>query len=824
MAAAGMNHQMGVHKFGGSSLAHPDRFAHIPALACQGPSLIVVSAIGRTTDALQSLLTDARARKNFTENLSAVLTQHKQFILNLNLKTPLPLLQIIDEDGKTIHDLLHAVHLVGGYEKMLADRVLSFGEQWSAQILTAFLQDMGHCATYMNTHHIIAMRYQHGIQEVDWFKSQMQYYQWQEKKNPAQQKIIVATGFIASDASGEITTLGRNGSDFSATILAKLSQAASVTIWTDVNGMMSADPRKVPSAFVLTSVSYREALELAYFGATVLHPRAIEPAMEQSFPIYIKNMRDPDGLFTTISETPLPSPYLIRGLSSIDDVALINVEGPGMVGVSGIAARVFHQLARENISVILISQGSSEQAICFVVEHRVVARAKEILNAYFEDELREGVLSRLQVDGPCAIVAVVGENMIGKPGILARVGRSLSRANVSIRAVAQGSSERNISVVVGQGVLQKALRALHCGFYLSDKSISIGLIGPGLVGGTLLQQIHARLGALSEQYQTNILVRGIMNRTKMVLSDTQIDLEKVSEALSGSETQANLSQFLSHIISEDVPHAVIIDCTASASIAKHYPAFLEAGVHVITPNKKANAGPLVLYEAIQSACHTFNRHFLYETTVCAGLPVIKTLHDLLQTGDEIESIEGIVSGSLTYILGRLNQGESFSQAVMDAKRLGLTEPDPREDLSGKDVARKFVCLAREMGVPVTVEEVTRYDFIPEHLRDCPVDAFFSALPECDEVIQKQIDAMRAPNQRVQYVGRITSEGKVHLQLCALDPDHPFSTLSDMDNMIIFHTRRYHTCPLIVRGPGAGASVTAAGVFSDLMRLISILGA
>lgn len=809
-----------VHKFGGTSLADASRYAAVAQMTQGKDEIIVVSAMQGVTRTLSALLHMAASHQPYEETLEKLYEQHVATIREL-IKKPKELLGVIENDVSELRDLLHSVGLVGSYERVIEDRVLGYGERWSAQMLAGHLAERRKVA-YLDATQVLFSFIQHGIQEIDWEKSAkaLESY-WAEHKLDSYDQ-VVATGFIVSDEKNRQTTLGANGSDFSAAILAKLMNASEIIIWTDVDGIMSADPNKVASAFVLESVSYQEALELAYFGATVLHPRTIEPAIDKHIPVYIKNSFNPDAKGTCISASPEASPHLIRGLSCIDEVALLNVEGPGMVGVTGIVSRLFHELGRVGISIILISQGSSEHSICFAIQRAQADLAIATLEQYFQYELREGVIRRIYADKDCAILAAVGENMIGVPGIIARLGQSLSGANVSIRALAQGSSELNVSIVVKQEDVNKGLRAVHSGFYLSNKSISVGVIGPGLVGGTLLKQINDAAELLAEHYQTSIFVRGITNSRKMLLHDRMIDLTTYTDQLADSSVEADLDRFVEHIVADDIPHAVIIDCTASSVVADRYVDFINKGVHIITPNKCANAGDLDIYRQLKQACRAHNRHYLYEATVCAGLPIIKSLQDLIQTGDEVLSIEGIVSGTLAYIFSHLGKGKSFSEVVKDAQRLGYTEPDPREDLSGMDVARKCVCLAREIGLPATLDQVKLHDLVPKPLRKGSKENFMSKLADYDDDMQATFSDIANNSHKLHYVGRIMPDGVIDVDIKPYAGDHPFAHLKGTDNMIVFRTKRYDEQPMVIRGPGAGAEVTAGGVFADLMRLISIL--
>jgi aspartokinase/homoserine dehydrogenase 1 len=632
----------------------------------------------------------------------------------------------------------------------------------------------------------------------------------------------VITGFIASTEEGRRTTIGRNGSDFSAAIFASLFKAKCLTIWKDVDGIFTADPKRVRSAFVIETLSYNEALEFAYFGAKVLHPMTVAPLLKHQIPLRIKNSLNPTAEGTYISAVPKSSPYLIKGLTCIDNIALINIEGTGMIGVSGIAARVFQILHQAHISVILISQASSEQSICFAIPSGFADLAIKELTDNLQFEIDRDQIEAIHADRNCAILAVIGDNMVGTTGISGKVFDTLAKANINIRAISQGSSERNISAVIKHEDINRALQTVHAGFYLSPKTISIGLIGPGQIGGTLLNQIEATLDALQVKYQVNLCVRGIMNSKKMLLSHEAVDLALWSESLDKSNVSPNMDEFISHIKANDIPHAVIIDCTANNRISEKYINFIEQGIHVITPNKHANSGDLNYYKKLKNSVQQKKCHYLYEATVCAGLPIINTLQDLIKTGDEVDKVEGVVSGTLSFLFNELAKGRLFSEIIFEAKKLGFTEPDPREDLSGMDVARKFICLAREIGYDISFNDIKLHNLVPETLRSCSVDEFLAKLPEYDNEIADLVKQSKNKQEQLCYMGVIHPDGKIDVDIHSLPDTHAFSRLRGADNMLIFHTRRYHEQPLIIQGPGAGAEVTAAGIFADLLRLVSFI--
>ncbi len=633
---------------------------------------------------------------------------------------------------------------------------------------------------------------------------------------------LIVTGFVASTAAGIQTTLGRNGSDFSGSIVGALLDASEIIIWTDVDGVLSADPRLVPNAQVIDQLSYNEAMELAYFGAKVIHPQTMEPAVARDIPIFIRNTFAPQKRGTLICANPV-SALKVKGITTIDPVALVNLEGAGMIGVPGTAHRLFGALRDAGISVILISQGSSEHSICFAIPEAQAARAEQAVRRAFDAELHDGQIQRVDVGLGMSILAVVGDGMAGAHGVAAKVFNSLGDAAISVRAIAQGASERNISVVVDGKVGAKALRAVHAAFYLSPNTLSIGLIGPGTVGRVLLAQIATQIERL-RALNLDLRVRGIAGSKRMLLEEGEIDLDRWAERFTQDGEPLDLEKFANHVQADFIPHTVIIDCTASADVARHYGRWLKRGIHVVTPNKKANSGSMPYYLELQEAGRAEGTHYLYEATVGAGLPVIQTLRDLRQTGDDITRIEGIFSGTLAYLFNVFDGSEPFSSIVRAAKAKGYTEPDPRDDLSGMDVARKLIILGREMGLTLEMSDVQVAGLVPAALEKCSVEEFMLRLPEFDGAMAATLADARKKHEVLRYVGRIDADGRATVGLVRLDAKHAFANIALTDNVVRFATRRYCDNPLIVQGPGAGPEVTAGGVFSDLLRLSAYLGA
>lgn len=629
------------------------------------------------------------------------------------------------------------------------------------------------------------------------------------------------TGFIASDENGLQTTLGRNGSDFSAAIFGALSRAAQVTIWTDVEGIMSADPNRVPESRVIDQLTYSEAMELAYFGASVIHPQTLGPLVDEGIPLVIRSSFNTSHPGSRIVNTA-GAEEGIKGITAISGMALVNLEGAGMIGVPGTADRMFSALKKAGVSVTLISQASSEHSICIAVPQDVARRATIVIREEFAVELVSGQIQSVDCTDSQSIVAVVGDGMKGTPGIASRFFGTLARSGINVRAIAQGSSERNISAVVDASEATRALRAAHSGFYLSSKTIAIGLVGPGTVGTTLLQQIESSAERLKQQFNLDLRVLGIARSRKMLLSESRIGLQSWQDEFDKSATDVDFDKFEECVNPDHLPHAVIIDCTASEDVAARYGGWLKRGIHVITPNKRACSGPLTDYRELQSAAEAGSAHFFYETTVGAALPIISTLRDLVDTGDDIRSVQGIFSGTLAYLFNVYDGSTPFSDIVREAAASGYTEPDPRDDLSGMDVARKMTILARELGLDTGIGDFPVQNLVPESLRDCSIEEFLDSLGDHDDAMLEMYEQARADDKVLRYIGRLDASGTVTVGLEAVDAGHAFGNINLTDNIVQFETARYSANPLYVQGPGAGPDVTAAGVFAELLRLAKFL--
>ncbi|HEY8226813.1 MAG TPA: bifunctional aspartate kinase/homoserine dehydrogenase I [Pyrinomonadaceae bacterium] len=816
-----------VHKFGGTSLADADCYRAaakiITSPSRQNRSVVVSAMSGVTNSLIHAAESAAVHDMSYLHQLEALNNRHLETVAELQLPHPQEesLRDTIVSDFRTIKEVLRGVWITRLASERIIEFVSGYGELWSAQLMHAYLESHGHRSSWLDARKVLVVDPNINGVAIDWEISKEKLQAWQA--NHSDIDLFVITGYIASTHDGIATTLKRNGSDLSASIFAALLGVDSVTIWTDVDGVFSADPRRVPDAVVIPELSYQEAAELAYFGAKVIHPNTMSPAITNDITVWIKNTFKPEARGTKISASS-SSDVPIKGFAAVEDMALLNVEGTGMIGIPGIAHKLFGALRAVDISIVMISQASSEHSICFAVPRTQAELAKKTVEQTFVTEMHRGEIQTVELREGCCIVAMVGDGMVERVGMAGQFFSALGKAGVNVRAIAQGSSERNISAVIEQHEATKALRALHSAFYLSSQTLSIGVIGTGLIGGTFLRQLRTRVEELRAQRGIDLRVRGIMNSRKMILNDRQLSLDRWQDELSASTTDADLQGFVNHVYASHLPHTVVIDATASAELPHHYESWLSKGINIITPNKKSNAGPLAEYRRLRETARKHQRYFLYETNVGAGLPIIQTLRGLIETGDEITKIEGVLSGTLSYIFNSFDGTRRFSQIVQEAHALGLTEPDPREDLSGVDVARKLIILAREMGLDVEMEAVRVESMVPEDLRSATVEEYLKTLERHDRAMANLLNTARDRGQVLRYVGTIDSDGHMSAQLRTYPTDHPFANLTGSDNIVSFQTARYNTQPMIVRGPGAGPEVTAAGVFADLLRLASFLGA
>mmetsp|Transcript_9334 Transcript_9334/g.34218 ORF Transcript_9334/g.34218 Transcript_9334/m.34218 type:complete len:805 (+) Transcript_9334:675-3089(+) len=795
--------------------------------------------VPKVTDMLYSLVSQAEARNTqYEETLDALLEKHVEAAEALledgerleSIKSQL------ETDINNLRAMLKAMYIAGASTSTFSDFVVGHGELWNARLTAAVAaqRSTDRKVAFLDAREVLIARDAEDKNNVDvlYELSEQKLTEW--LLSNGKPEVIVATGFIATTPDGLPTTLKRDGSDFSATIFGALVRAGLVTIWTDVNGVFSADPRKVTDAVVLGQLTYEEAWELSYFGASVLHPRTTLPAMKYEIPIKIRNFFNTEHSGTVVCVNgqclgpPVPSitKQYVKGFATIDNLALINVEGTGMVGVPGTAGSIFNAVKEAEVNVIMISQASSEHSICFAVPGAEADKAVNAVKECFKKSIAMGRIRTIEKIENQSVLAAVGSGMAKECGVASIMMSALAKANVNIRAIAQGCSENNITVVIDQNDSVKALKAVHSRFYLSDTTMAVGVVGPGLIGKTLMAQLKEQTSFLDSEFNIQLRVMGICNSRTMLVDDRGIDLDTWEAEFESKGKPLDPDEFSQHVNSSNVPNAVMLDLTASDVVAAQYEGWLKQGIHVVTPNKKANSGDLAYYQRLRDLQRESYTHYFYEATVGAGLPILSTLKGLLETGDKVTRIEGIFSGTLSYIFNTYTPDQNFSDVVKVAKELGYTEPDPREDLSGMDVARKVTILARESGLGLELSEVPVRSLVPEPLQEVDsVDEFMSRLPDFDADIKAEAQAAAKEGKVLRYVGVVdAAAGTGSVELRKYDASHPFAQLKGSDNIISFQTDRYDSQPLIVRGPGAGPEVTAGGVFCDILRLAAYLGA
>jgi aspartokinase/homoserine dehydrogenase 1 len=815
-----------VHKFGGTSVADAACVRRVAGIIAKEPDNlgVVVSAMKGVTDDLLGLVDRAAGRETVDAEIKALRERHERSAVDLlGAAGAKPVLEQFEREIEDIQSILKALSLVRSASHRSRDLISGFGEVWSARQIAAFFKvefAKTRDVAFVDAREVLVIDKGEMGPVVAWDASRPRL----NAVLPAGFKgIAVITGFVGSDRDGLPTTLGRNGSDYSASIFGALLDAKEVHIWTDVDGVMSGDPRRVPEAKIIDEMSYSEAMELAYFGAKVIHPQTMAPAVGRGIPIWIRNTFNATHPGTKISASTSHRDAAVKGISGIDNVALVNLEGAGMIGVPGTADRLFGALREAGVSVMLISQGSSEHSICFAVPENAAEHVRRVVERAFAAELAQGQVQRVGVTTGCAIIAVVGDDMAGMPGSAGKFFGTLGAAGINVRAIAQGASERNISAVIDAKDSARAIRAVHGSFYLSAKTVSIGVLGPGHVGGALLDQIARAAPGLRERFNLDLRVRAIASSKRMLLEAQRVDLDHWRDTLAAGKA-LDMAMLVEHVQTDYLPHSVLIDCTASQEVAGRYAEWLGRGIHVITANKPAHSGPIAYYQDLKRVSRAAHTHFLYEATVGAGLPVIQTLKDLVETGDEIRSISGIFSGTLAYLFNLFDGKRAFSEIVRDAKAKGYTEPDPRDDLSGMDVARKAVILAREAGLDLELADIEVESLAPAALAKASVEEFLKRLPDFDKPMLERVQEAQRSGQVLRYVAEIDVRARsAAVRLQSFAPSHPFANISLTDNIVQFVTGRYCDNPLIIRGPGAGPAVTAAGIFADLLRLCSMLG-
>lgn len=809
---------MKVLKFGGSSISTPARIQGVIEIVkplLDGEVAIVFSAFGGVTDALIQVSSMALSGdQQYKTRLAEIEKRHLETVRSLiGVQKQSGILAQVKFMINELEDVLHGVFLVKERTPRTLDYIMSFGERLSAYIIAEAFRDKNLKAQFLDARKVVRTDGNFGYAKVD-FDVTNELIRSHFKAN---RDVQIITGFIGTSETGETTTLGRSGSDYTAAIFAGALQASALEIWTDVDGMMTADPRMVKKAFTVPRMTYEEAMELSHFGAKVIFPATMQPAMINRIPIWIKNTFNP-----TFEGTVIHAEYtngkMIKGISSMNGISLLNLQGSGLLGVVGASMRLFATLAREKVNIILISQASSEHSICFAVDGIHAARAKAAIEREFQFELRNEEIDQVQVENDLSIVAVVGDGMKHSPGTSGRMFNALGRNGVNVIAIAQGSSERNISAVIRHADVAKALNALHEAFFLSDRKVlHIFLVGTGLIGKVLIEMIDDQFAKLAKEHLLEVNVVAIANSKKMLFSEEGLQLARCTEDLSNGESM-DMGVFVDRMIALNLPNSIFVDCTSSEEVTTHYESILSANVSIVTPNKKANSGSMEKYRLLRSTAFRRGAKFLYETNVGAGLPVINTMNDLLLSGDKVIRIEAVLSGTLNFIYSSFVEGKRFSDVVKEAKAKGYTEPDPRDDLNGMDVARKILILSREAGWDLELGSIKVENLVPDDCRgDLSIEEFFARLEKHDNTFEALRAEAAAKKEKLRYMA-VLDNGVVSIRLGSVGETHPFYSLSGSDNIILLTTERYNDRPMVIRGPGAGAHVTAAGVFADIIRI------
>ena len=808
---------MKVIKFGGTSVATSSSLKKVFSIIENEKDsiFVVVSALGDITNILQEFLNSKG--KNSTVFLKQIEERHLEIIHGLSkIENQSPLLSFLKQQLNELETILEAVSTIDEITKKTISKVLSFGEILSSKLIYEILKERGNDISYVDSRKIIFTKYHNDNEIIDEEKTGIAV---SNNLDLIETKIILMPGFIATDSNSEISNLGRGGSDYTASIIANYTNSKVLEIWTDVSGVFSANPKIVKNSKPIESLSYKEAMELSFFGAKVIYFPTLQPLIEKNIPAYIKNTFDPNAIGTCISNsTKSEKENTVKGISHIENISLINFEGSGMVGVPGFSKRFFEALSRKEVNVIMITQASSEFSICIAINESDAKTAKDLIDKEFEYEISQNKINESQIENSLSNIAIVGDNMKSKKGVSGKLFSTLGNNNINIRAIAQGASERNISIIIDEKDNIKALNSLHEAFFENNcKNVHLFITGVGNVGSNLIKQIFDQKKSLEENLRLKLKVMGLSNSKKMILSDTEIDLNDWKSKLDSSDLSSNNDQFLNFSINQNLRNSLFIDNTANADVTINYNNYLKNGIGIVTCNKIACSDNLEKYLELKSLSRNHNSPFLYETNVGAALPIINTLNNLINSGDRITKIEAILSGTLNFIFNNFNKENSFYEVVKKAVDLGYTEPDPKIDLCGIDVSRKILILARESGKKIEFSDVQNETFLPkESIESNSKEEFLKSLKDNNDHFNQILNKAIEKRSRLKYVACLEND-TASVGLKAVKEDHPFYNLEGSDNITVFHTDRYKDSPLVVKGPGAGGEFTASGVFADIIK-------
>lgn len=805
---------MKVLKFGGTSVGSADAIRLVKDLVQKESEtsklIMVVSAFSQVTNKLEEVIAFSRSDQKKAREIIQDL-EHTHFEVLKEL-TSIDKDEFLSEQFRNLNDVSNGIFLLQEVTKKSSDFIVTLGEVLSSYIVSSFFAKYFPTALFDSKKFLITSAKTY-LGKIDFHESQRRFDQITKFE-----QVNVFPGFIATNPQGQVTSLGRGGSDYTASILANLANADELQIWTDVSGIMSADPKLVRQSRVLPHLSYEEALELSHFGAKVIYPPSIQPALNKGIPIKIKNTFKADESGTLITKEWDDKKTIIQGISSIKDIVLVNMNGAGMVGIPSFSYRFFKALAENQVNVILITQASSEHSICVAINKNEVGSAVDGIQAEFEDEIENGMINGIAIEEDLAIVALVGSNMKNQVGISGKLFHELGKNGISVKAIAQGSSERNISFIIPMKNLHKAVNVLHESFFLSErKRINLFVIGVGNVGKALLQQIGKQQSFLIRMQQLEIRLAGLANTRKMILDKDGIDLAHWKSLLENGVAYSP-RDYMEQVLSMNLRNSVFVDITASEEISKLYGDFLSHNVSVVTPNKLAATSPYDDFKNLHDISVRNNVQFLYETNVAAGLPVLSTLKDLIRSGDRINKIQAVLSGTLNYLFNTYDGSVPFAEVLKDAQNKGLTEPDPRLDLFGSDVMRKILILSRECGHKMEFSEVAFESFLPDACHEASsVDEFYKVLKKNEDYFKKMAKNAKDHDQKLRVVASL-DKGQAKVALEGVSGNHPFYHLEGKDNIVLFFTNRYVEQPLVVKGAGAGAEVTASGIFADILKI------